>query len=274
MDKTKKVAKVVLICFLVFVIVLFCTFLGVLIGCKAACRSMSFDDLHNGMRFLKKSDNDGQSYYCAGRFEESEGIETYFIPDSINNIPVKMLGYSIYLNTYAGCIYANYDLKNLYIPGSINRVYYQYFSREFEIDDSGTEWTYLYKDLKIYYGGEVIDLTKIAGGAQYFVPAENFEQFCIVTFGDDMPDGQKRIAKANISYRTNAAEKNEYYYVDYVNYGEKIANVPPAPTREGYKFGGWYTEAECINEWRFDRVVPQLSHAEDFKELCLYAKWI
>ena len=51
-------------------------------------------------------------------------------------------------------------------------------------------------------------------------------------------------------------------------------NVPPEPTRKGYKFAGWYTEKDCVNKWDFDNV-PTVSNNDDdsFFEFALYAKW-
>lgn len=53
---------------------------------------------------------------------------------------------------------------------------------------------------------------------------------------------------------------------------------PEKPKREGYTFGGWYKEAECINKWSFDMdKVPDKSYDEKgnylFSETRLYAKW-
>lgn len=59
-----------------------------------------------------------------------------------------------------------------------------------------------------------------------------------------------------------------YYRFDSVDAGEKIP-VPPTPEREGYTFRGWYTEAECINEWNFE-TAPQIEKEE---QLRLYAGW-
>ena len=49
-----------------------------------------------------------------------------------------------------------------------------------------------------------------------------------------------------------------------VNAGEVVVQ-PADPTREGYEFGGWYTDVACINAWNFDNVVTG--------NLDLYAKW-
>jgi len=46
--------------------------------------------------------------------------------------------------------------------------------------------------------------------------------------------------------------------------GEK-ATEPTAPTASGYTFGGWYTDADCTEEYDFDTVVTN--------NLDLYAKW-
>lgn len=45
-----------------------------------------------------------------------------------------------------------------------------------------------------------------------------------------------------------------------------MAVKPDDPTRNGYTFGGWYTEAECTTEYDFDTPVTA--------DIPLYAKWI
>ncbi len=50
-----------------------------------------------------------------------------------------------------------------------------------------------------------------------------------------------------------------------VNYGETITEPEP-PTREGYTFGGWYSDSICETVWNFETdVVTQ--------DTALYAKW-
>ncbi len=44
------------------------------------------------------------------------------------------------------------------------------------------------------------------------------------------------------------------------------ATEPTEPTREGYTFGGWYTEAACVYRWNFERAITE--------DLTLYAKWV
>lgn len=45
-----------------------------------------------------------------------------------------------------------------------------------------------------------------------------------------------------------------------------VVNTEPAPTKEGYEFGGWYTDAQCTGE----RVVFPYTPSAD---VTLYAKW-
>jgi hypothetical protein len=98
----------------------------------------------------------------------------------------------------------------------------------------------------------------------------------------------------NITYYCNyQTDKNlGVYWIDDVDYGEKIEFIPSNPVREGYEFGGWYKEGECINRWVFETdTLPeaQLEEVEVeattyekakiemrqiYQETKLYAKWI
>lgn len=53
-----------------------------------------------------------------------------------------------------------------------------------------------------------------------------------------------------------------------MKYGDKATE--PTPTRTGYSFGGWYTDAACTNgnEFDFNAVIPNT-----MKNTTLYAKW-
>ena len=91
--------------------------------------------------------------------------------------------------------------------------------------------------------------------------------------------------RANVSYFFNYdnEENYGYYWVDDYDYGSRIEYIPEDPTREGYTFGGWYKEGECINKWDFDSdTLPEESTeiSEDgkeevvYQETKLYAKWV
>ena len=86
---------------------------------------------------------------------------------------------------------------------------------------------------------------------------------------------------ANVSYYYNYenAKNDGYYWIDNYEYGETIEYIPENPIREGYTFGGWYKEPECINVWDFatDRL-PEIKYngqgVRIYQETKLYAKWI
>lgn len=92
---------------------------------------------------------------------------------------------------------------------------------------------------------------------------------------------------ANVEFHWNYknSPQEDYYWIDDIENGELIEEIPPTPEREGYTFGGWYTEKECINEFSFSTPISKMDI--DWEELynsrqqvpdeyvtCLYAKWI
>lgn len=87
---------------------------------------------------------------------------------------------------------------------------------------------------------------------------------------------------ANISYLYNydGAENDGYYWVD--SYEQSVISfIPPKPQRDGYIFGGWYKESECINEWNFatditgkEIVMEENKVYDTYDGIYLYAKWI
>ena len=95
--------------------------------------------------------------------------------------------------------------------------------------------------------------------------------------------GRRRLIQifpANTTYYLNYlnADNDGVFWIDNIEAGEKIEYQPPMePTRDGYVFGGWYKEPECLNKWNFsiDTMPETPQGAENgFYELKLYAKWI
>lgn len=87
---------------------------------------------------------------------------------------------------------------------------------------------------------------------------------------------------ANVTYRYNYenSPNSDCYWVDSYDESE-ITFIPPEPQREGYKFDGWYKEAECINEWDFETdktgkeiKIKPLTFTDIYEGVYLYAKWI
>lgn len=61
---------------------------------------------------------------------------------------------------------------------------------------------------------------------------------------------------------------SDTFWIDYIT-ADNLKAVPDEPTREGYEFGGWYAEPECLQEWDGEFVVPEEGETFEF-----YAKWI
>lgn len=182
----------------------------------------------------------------------------------IDGIPVEQLGFSSF--GIAGNIYDE-DILRLYTPGSIKKIRGGYVGCAI-------------RNFEVFYCGETRDVSYICNYQQFhhykiYVPAERAEDFQVLWTIED-----QSVYKANVSYRLNADELPEYYYVDWVEYGEVIENVPPEPQREGYAFGGWYKAPDCINKWDFvtDRLpeatYDEVGYVTDFVETKLYAAWI
>ena len=95
-------------------------------------------------------------------------------------------------------------------------------------------------------------------------------------------DGTGRYQIANTSYMFNyeGAPNDGYFFINDFERGGLIEDTPYEPQRDGYTFGGWYKEADCINKWDFvtDRLpeatYDEVGYVTDFVETKLYAAWI
>jgi hypothetical protein len=217
-----------------------------------------------------------ENFYCKVIDENNIAIgnvKTYpkdgavFFPEQIENYTVSKIGFASGLgfggNGYLTAVSSNGpNIKRCYFPHTIKEVRSGYIS----------------SDLKIFYCGEVIDLIGLDAefrDVEIYVPAEKYD-----LFKNALSEQYFRgsLLKANVSYHLNYDENN-YYYIDYYENGEKICYIPPIPKRDGYTFGGWFKESECINAWNFEAdTLPQAQYNEQEQEIYqktkLYAKWI
>lgn len=111
----------------------------------------------------------------------------------------------------------------------------------------------------------------------------NEHQFIYVTnksAGNSSSEYATIFQKANTTYYFNYEESpnEDIFFINDFERGGKIENTPYEPTREGYKFKGWYKEPECVNAWDFEKdTLPAPEYYENgelkYVETCLYAKW-
>lgn len=210
-----------------------------------------------------------ENFYCKvidGNNIAIGNVKTYprdgavFFPERIQNYTVSKIGFASGLGFGGNGYFYDQDgviIKRCYFPHTITKVMHGYM------------YLISTRHLKIFYCGDTIDLNNFAmeDKVEIYVPGEEYDLFKEVL--SEYFRGS--LLKANVSYHLNYDE-NSYYYIDYYENGEEILYIPPEPQREGYSFGGWFEEADCINQWVFGTDTLQIS--EETQEIQLYAKWI
>ena len=179
--------------------------------------------------------------------------EVIDVPREIEGKPVRYIGRRVTKVNLMGVEYYHFEsenLKKIYLPDTVRMIdsdVFDYLKRADELEimlcschnttirDIGEfNRIYLYKTL--YESGD---------------------------FSSDY-------AFANIVFMNNYSDEvnGGYYRLDNIGTGETIPE-PPAPERERYIFGGWYTEPECVTAWDFGDS-PRIEEDAEFR---LYAKW-
>lgn len=187
-----------------------------------------------------------------------DGQDNYFIPERIGEYKVSQLGYASGLYVRAEGTFTQSDksrVKKIYAPHTIEAIY-----------DGYLMWAGV--GFELMYCGSLLDLRSCEADTRYvtyYVPSNEFKLFKEVFTGKE-----EQLKMANLVYDYNYSEY-EYYYVDYIELGEKIVNIPPNPKRDGYTFGGWYKDNTLTQEWDFTNDVIILE--EDSNEIRLFAKW-
>ncbi len=193
-----------------------------------------------------------------GLTEQGQTKKELLIPEEINGVPVKNLGYTwgLYWSySYIGDIFGEeekvYLTKSYGTHNKFFKDYYMIFITDLEI----------YENMSSYLSGLQIKMPereskKLSEASKYLNDVRYF---------------------ANVVYYKNDGSDKISFVDDYD--GGKITFMPPEPKREGYEFAGWYREEECINEWNFAvDEVPEKEYGEDgeynFKETSLFAKWV
>lgn len=167
------------------------------------------------------------------------------------------------------------NLQKMYVPFEIENTDFEikHYGGEFEV----VVWNYIVHSA--YTFGSNVQIY----GYNRFIHGRYHAE---IKFGGTGKDSYKN-KLANVTYFYNYDDcPNEGYYWVYSWDETLIDYIPPEPTREGYTFGGWYKEPECVNEWNFG---TDITHKEiilaDFSEkeirenyedwsTSLYAKWI
>ena len=217
--------------------------------------------------FTVKFYDDRETAYITGLTEEGQQQRFLVIPEVIDGVKVSTIGERPLLQMWSSIGSADIrseKLEKVYFPTSVYVV-----SGSFRNSPN---------------------LTKIISMAGAFIVTTSQSVKAYVSdreYTNVPPNSLYYYAfdRANVSFFYNyETEKNYgYYWIDDYDYGNKIEFIPPEPEREGYTFGGWYKEPECINKWDFETdVLPEerTEINEDgekevvYQETKLYAKWL
>lgn len=228
--------------------------------------------------------------------EAKAKIETEFevtaVDETSNKIEEKILADKPSEETEVNKMVVEIDLnKNVYYEASTQPVVIPYNETEelveFTIDISAIPNIEGAKSVVVYreHEGESERITanKNADGEYAEVDytgkkvklhVKKFSEYAVVAYSEEVnikDDNDAYVStgspssttsKLTVKFETNGAEKIDSIIV---KKGETVT-LPAAPTKEGYKFDGWYTDAKLTQS--FDEKTAIL------KNLTLYAKWV
>ena len=207
-----------------------------------------------------------------GLSEEGKQKEVIIIPEYIDNLKVEELGENITFWGSRGDWEENYILKRVYILTNIKSEIYAFS------DCYNLEKIIMLSHNDMFFEG--------SGGLRLYITSYNYNDDVVGNYYLGYRVPLSGFANVSYFYNYDNAPNDNYYWIDDYDYGEKIEFIPPAPTRAGYTFGGWYKESECINKWNFeiDRLPDYLfsegtppdpeNYRPIYQETKLYAKWI
>ena len=190
--------------------------------------------------FTVKFYDDRETAYITGLTEEGQQQRFLVIPEEIDGVKVYTIGERPLLQMWSSIGSADIcseKLEKVYFPTSV-----------YIVAESFRNSSKFVKAVLIN-GGHINGLNDVT-----------MKYYPYQTYINKGLAGHLHYACANVSYFYNfdIEENYGYYWIDDYDYGSKIEFIPPEPEREGYTFGGWYKESECINEWDFETdVLPE-----------------
>lgn len=211
----------------------------------------------------------GDRFFLEGLSEQGKQKETIVIPKEIDGYTVDHYTY-LYGLSYRGN-FESENLRQIYIIPNVSmyKVNCDFMPNLNKIILIGTRNKE--DELIVYSQDHSVQV--------YLSSIENYNDF----YSDETGclGGLIRylwLSNCNYFYNYEGAENDGYYWSDNYDYGEKITYVPQNLEREGYIFGGWFQEPECVNIWNFDTdTLPEAKYNEEgealYQETRLYAKW-
>lgn len=249
-------------------ILIFVTLVLSIMLCIVGCDNHTQE--RNGVIYKRE----GDFYVVEGISDKNNMSDVIYVLDEIGGKKVFALGYKSPVVGRTGYIYRSIT-KRIYFPWSIT-VVGNNINRSCEV---GYEDTLQYL---ISASTTLID-TISYGKSKNVVPQIVYSK---ISTGENVNEqlihqvDVDSFLPANIAFFFNY-EKNPnsgYFFIDIAEESGKLTKPPYDPKRDGYKFAGWYKEAECVTPWDFDSdqivIEYDLEGNRIYEEFCLYAKWI
>ncbi len=233
-----------------------------LCGCTPIeCNFPEISDPYEYEDYVCELWNEGDEEYehisIIGLTEQGKTKKELLIPEEINGVPVKNLGYRWIMRI--GGEFVSSNIEKLFLTKV-------YGSHEWFFHTSGHIYA---TEAEIYFNLRGVDNRKIRLAEREWNRYYELQNYTSYKINKDLC--------VNVIYYKNDGSDKISFVDDYD--GGKITFMPPEPKREGYEFAGWYKEEECINEWDFAvDEVPEKEYGEDgeykLKETSLFAKWV
>lgn len=209
-----------------------------------------------------------QKAYLIGLTDFGKEQTELVYPEEIDGIPVYGIGYD-------RKIFMGYERIGYIGSENLNKVYFPAMPKENDNAQGG----YLICNYSVRW--EISERTNMTlNGDRGEIWGYNYLIEANLQFLSYDKDFNRFISNISYFYNYENSPNKGCYWVD--SYDESVVTfIPPDPEREGYSFGGWFKEQECINEWDFKkditgkeiRLSPHYATTEyDIKNL--YAKWI
>lgn len=249
-----------------------------LCGCFETIREYDVGDFRVCLARMQK-EGDPNSYLCLlGLSEAGQKKKTIVLPKKIN-------GHPYYLRFISTPGYGN-----TFFRGKAEKFYFEY-PGDYSQDSNELRLIplrlYGCTNLKKAFSNIIADVAPLDGALRYynyytmcFFYQKTYDKEC-EKLSVDTNGWLNEAWLANLQYMYNyeGAENHGYFWIDDIDNGEKVEVTPDTPEREGYTFGGWYTEEECVNKFDFNTVFnkPVLEVGETYPDdyvTYLYAKWI
>lgn len=195
----------------------------------------------------------------SGLSDSGKKKEVLIVPETIDGFTVTEIGSGPH--GYFSGVYPSFSsdkLRRFYLPYPVKIVSLPYYAKTF------------------YLPCEYDESSEM--GMAYCNPY----RYELTDFSEKTITGRTYLLYADLVYFYNydgAPEDGCYWIDDYDN--ERITYPPQDPEREGFRFTGWFKEAECFTPWDFERdILPQkyypTSYYDKNSELRithLYAGW-